>query len=210
VVIAPDSTGFPDRAPGTDIIEHAGKIIGGKFYSSYIESDPDGHLIDSRPEYFVYFTPVTNAVNREVAELFNASATVIVRVRGLWILPTSTLITGAQMGYDVNKITSVGSTGSTVVTIRKTDSAIATIDAGVTARFGATAGAALDHLFWGHYHWNDETVIGSGLPAMINQLPTGVGGRVVEIVLRQNQGLQVKQTIGTVGLTGALMYLVTD
>jgi hypothetical protein len=208
--LPPDSVGFTDVAPGAGVVEHAGKIISSKFFSAYIGADPDGHMIDSRPEYFVYFTAVTNAANREVAELFNASATVIVRVRGIWILPTATGVTGAQQQYDINKISAVGTTGSTVMTIRRLDSNMAAIDANVTARFGSTAGATLDHLFFPHYHWNEETSVGTGLPALINQLPTGVGTRVVELVLRQNQGVQVKQIVGAVGLTGALMYLVTD
>jgi hypothetical protein len=183
--------------------------IGGVEYQVVVEADSSGHMIGSRPGYTASYTAATNAASREVAELFNASATAIVRVRGIWIIPTATSITGVQIGFDINKISAVGTTGSTVITIRKLDTNLPALDAGITARFGSTAGATLNHLWWQHYHFNDEAQDLQTV-SLVNQLPVQ-GDRVVELVLRQNEGVQVKQSVtATVGLTGALIYFVTD
>jgi hypothetical protein len=214
MVLAPDSSGMLDSPPGAGILEHAGKYVSSKFYPALIASDPDGHLIDSRPEYFAWYPPQTNAVNRESAELFNASATAIVRVRGIWLVPTALVITtAAQIVHDINKISTVGSTGSTVVTIRKADSNYPGLDAGITARYGSTAGATLNHLFFQYHGCHDELNSGGGMAfhSLANQLPAGIGKRVAELVLRQNEGVQVKQPVSpTTGLSGALIYFVTD
>jgi hypothetical protein len=90
------------------------------------------------------------------------------------------------------------------------DTSEAAIDADITARAGATAGAAFGSLYFTVYAFNEETNASIGLLAYQNQLPT-MGDRVVEVVLRQNQGIQVKQSVAmTTGLTGALMYFVVE
>lgn len=185
-------------------------LAGGKEYQVVMQADPAGHLLDSRDGFLVWYTPVTNASGREVAELFNADATAIVRVRGIWIVPTLTAITGVQIGFDVNQITAVGTTGSTTVTPRKLDSNYAALNANITARYGSTAGATLGFLYFTVYALNDETNAGTSLLAYQNQLPS-LGRDTVEFTLRQNQGIQVKQSVAaTVGLTGALIYFVVE
>ena len=195
--------------PGTGATV-ATQLISGKEYQVVMQAGPDGHLLDSRDGFLVYYTPVTNANGREVAELFNADATVIVRVRGIWLIPTMTAITGVNIGFDINQITAVGTTGSTTVTPRKLDQNAAALDADITARYGSTAGATLGFLYWQCYFFNDETNASTGFLAYQNQLPS-LGRDIVEIVLRQNQGIQVKQSVAaTVGLTGALIYFTVE
>jgi hypothetical protein len=184
---------------------------GGKEHPVHVIADFDGHIVGSRPDYTVFYDPATNALNREVAELFNTSTSVI-RVRGIWVIPTNTSITGIQLGFDVNRITSVGSTSSTTRTPRPMDTTYPALAAGITARSGSTAGAALDYKYWCTYIWNDELSPSTAYIPLMNQLPI-LGDRVAEIVLRQNQGVQVKisQLTGTAaGLTGALIYFVVD
>lgn len=184
--------------------------VGGKEYQAFMEADEVGHIKGTRPSYTAYYTPTTNAASREVAELFNANAASIVRVRGIWLIPTQTAITGVNIGFDINKISAVGTTGSTVITPRKLDSSASTMAADITARFGATAGATLNHLYWQVYFFNDETNVSTPIQATYNQLPVQ-GDNAVEIVLRQNEGIQVKQSVtATVGLTGALIYFVVE
>ena len=185
-------------------------LVGGKEYQAMMEADQIGHIKGSRDGFLAWYTPVLNASGREVAELFNADVAVIVRVRGLWIVPTMTAITGVQIGFDVNRISAVGTTGSTVVTPRPTDKNFAALDPDVTARYGSTAGATLDVLLWQCYFFNDETNPSTGFLAYQNQLPV-IGDETIELVLRQNQGLQIKQSVAaTVGLTGALVHFVVE
>lgn len=177
------------------------------------EIDSDGHIIGSRPTYLVWFPPVLVALNREIGEIFNAAAGEVVRVRGLWVVSTNTIITGVQLGFDVNRITTVGSTGSTTRTPRKLDKQHAhSLNASITCRDGSTAGATLDWLYWTNYMYNDETSPGGTLSWAFNMMPV-LGDRVVEIILRQNEGVQVKtsQLTGTAaGLVGLLAMFAVD
>lgn len=184
-------------------------LVAAKEYQVVMEADIDGHIKGSRASFTAFFPAVTNAANREVAELFNADASLIVRVQGIWIMPSLTAITGVQIGFDINKISAVGTTGSTAITPRPLDSNFTALDTDITARYGSTAGATLNHLFWTSYFFNDETNP-SSIIGLINQLPV-VSDKVVEIVLRQNQGVQVKESVtATVGLTAALMYFTVE
>lgn len=193
---------------GGDVV--ATHTVSGKEYQVVMVADGEGQIHDSRPEYMAWFTPATNAASRSWGDLFNNESGAVVRVRGIWIVPTSTAITGVNIGADVNKTSAVG-TGGTAITPRKLDTNAAALAAGITARAGATGGATLNHLFWATYHFNEETNASTALIQHQNQIPSGIGGRVAEIVLRTGEGVQVKQhAAGTVGLTGVLMYFVVD
>ena len=184
-------------------------LANSKEYQVVMEADVLGHIKGSRASWFVWFAPATNAANRSVADLFNADAALIVRVQGVWIVPTLTGITGVAIGFDINRTSAVG-TGGTTETPRPLDTTQSALDADITARSGATGGATLVYKYWTNYGFNDETNPNTGFVGLINQLPV-VSDKTVEIVLRQNQGIQVKQAVtATVGLTGALMYFTVE
>jgi len=181
-------------------------LVGGKKYEVIMEADYRGHIKGSYPGFLAYYTPATNALNREVAELFNGSSSNLVLVRGIWIIPTATAITGAQIGFDINRISSAG-TGGTAVTPRPLDTNDS-LPAGITAAYGSTGGATLQYTLFQVYFFNEETVASTELIQFQNLLPV-IGDYAVEIVLRPNQGIQIKQSVSnTVGLTGALIYFV--
>lgn len=184
--------------------------ISGKEYPVQMLAGADGHLIGTKPDYMAFFPPQTNAVGRELGEIFNTDATKVVRVRGIWIMPTMLAVTGAQMVYDINKISTAGTTGLTAVTPRLMDSAATTPGlTNITCGYGSTAGGTLNHLWWQVQHWNEETLAPNAMLAYFNQLPQ-FGDRICEIILRQNEGVQVKQTTGTVGQTGLLINFALD
>lgn len=183
--------------------------VSGKEYQAVMLARPDGHLLGTKPDYLVNFPAATNAANREVAEIFNAHATNVIRIRGIWIIPTQTAITGAQQAWDINKISSVGTTALTAVTPRPLDSANVGTLTSMTFGYNSTAGGALSHLWFPVFLFNEETAAPNGLIAYMNQLPV-LGDTVAEIVLRQNEGIQIKQTVGAVGLTGALIQFTLD
>src|SRR3990167_10466670 len=77
-------------------------LVNSKEYQVPIEADSLGHIKGSRADFLAFFTPATNAANRRVGDLFNADATgVVVRVQGIWIMPTLTGITGVQIGFGI-------------------------------------------------------------------------------------------------------------
>lgn len=191
---------------GATIATH---LAGGKEHQVIVEADHLGHIKGSRDGFLLYFTAATNAANRRVGDLFNADATAIVRVQGIWIIPTLTAITGVQIGFGIKRTSAVG-TGGTVETPRKLDESQGNLNANITARSGATGGATVVYTYFPSFFFNDETNAGAGFVAYQNQLPV-IADKVVEIVLRQNQGLMVQQDITQiVGLTGALMYFVVE
>lgn len=191
---------------GATVATHA---AGSKEHQVVMVADADGHILGSRDDFLTWFTPATNAANRSVADLFNASATKIIRIRGIWLMPTFTAVTGAQIGFDINRISAVG-TGGTTETPRPMDTSQAALDANITARSGATGGATLAYKYLTVYTFNEETNAGFAVVPWFNVLPT-FGDRICEIVLRQNEGVQVKQSVtNTVGLTGALIHFAVD
>lgn len=187
----------------------ATQTVSSKEYQVVMQARADGHVMGSRPDYLVNFPAATNTATRELAQIFNAHASTVIRVRGIWIIPTQTAITGAQQAWDINKISAVGTTGLTTVTPRAMDSANTHALTSVTFGYNSTAGGTLAHLWFPVFLFNEETAAPNGLIAYQNQLPT-LGDTVCEIVLRQNEGVQVKSTVGAVGLTGCLMQFTVD
>lgn len=205
--LAPDSITVTDQASG---VEHATKVVDSKHHPVVILADADGHIVNSREDWLVFFTPATNAANRRVGDLFNADAAAIARVRGAWVIPTSTAITGVAVEFILSRTSAVG-TGGTAMTPRPLDTSFAALDADITARAGATGGATVVYEYFRQYHINEETNAATALTQHQNLLPSSIGNRVAELVLRQNQGAMIQQGgSGTVGLTGALMYFTVE
>lgn len=191
---------------GESIATH---LVGAKEYQVVVEADHLGHMKGSRDSFLCWFTPATNAANRSVADIFNADPSVIIKVQGVWVVPTQTAITGVNIAFDLNRTSSVG-TGGTSETPRPLDPNQSALSSNITARSGATGGAVLVYKYMTNYFFNDETNASVGFMWSNNLLPV-ISDKVVEIVLRQNQGLQIKQSVtATVGLTGALMYFVVE
>jgi hypothetical protein len=169
----------------------------------------DGHLIGSRPDFLLYAAPAANASGRTLVDLFN-TGTVPIRVRGVWAVPTFTAITGAQIGWAIDRTNSAG-TGGTGITPAPLDTAGGTWPAAATSRANPTGGAATVSKFFDFYTLNEETNAAFGMLPLVNLLPQ-LGDRVCEIVLRQNEGMAVKQLAiaNAVGLTGALLLASFD
>jgi hypothetical protein len=187
----------------------ATRTVSGKKHQVVMVADHDGHILGSRDEFLCFFTPGTNAVGRRVADLFNGDSAKVVRVRGIWIVPTCTAITGANIEWSVKRTSAVG-TGGVAETPRPLDTSQLAMDTDITARSGATGGATEAYKYFSVYTINEETNAGVTLLQYQNQLPM-YGDRIAEIVLRTGEGVLVKQEAGaTVGLTGAMMHLVVE
>lgn len=194
--------------PGTGATV-ATHLVSAKEYQVYMEADNLGHIKGSRDGFLCFFTPATNADARRVADLFNADATAVVRVQGIWTIPTFTAITGVGIGFGLKRTTTVG-TGGTAMTPRPLDTTFGALDPDITARAGATGGATVGYVYWQTYYNHDETHTGGAVAPYINLFPV-ISDKVVEIVLRQNQGILIQQDMAvTVGLTGALMYFTVE
>ncbi len=183
--------------------------INGKEYPVEMLAGADGHIIGSRPDFLINFTPAANAANRILGDLYNTGA-VPIRVRGIWIIPTMTTIAGAAIDWIIGRTTAVG-TGGVAVTPVPMDTAGGAWPAAATARSNPTAGATAGVVFTSCYTMNEETMSYLGLLQFQNQLPQ-LGDRTHEIVIRQNEGMAIRQSAvaNAVGLTGALLLATFD
>ena len=164
--------------------------------------------ITTRPQnqdsWIAYFTPGTNAGGRIVGDLFNHSTDVL-NILGIWMIPTNTAIVGNQIAWDVCR-TSAQGVGTTSITPRPMDTAQTALSSGVTARASTTGGATVVYTYFQIYSFNEETNAASVLLAYYNQLPV-MPSLSRMMVLRQDQGMMVKQTVTmTSGLTGMMVF----
>jgi hypothetical protein len=179
-----------------------------KEHQAAVLVDASGHVIGSRPDFLLWFAPAANSTNRILGDVFN-TGTVPIRIRGIWLQPTFTAITGAQIGWGVGRTSAVGTAG-TAVTPQELDTAGSDWPAAATARANPTGGATEAARFFDYYTFNEETNAGFAMVPNVNLLPQ-LGDRVMEIVLNQNQGLAVRQTVANaVGLTGMMMLATFD
>ncbi len=171
--------------------------------------DSSGHLIGSRPDFLLWFPPAANAAGRILGDIFN-TGTVPIRVRGLWLSPTMTAVTGAPIDWIVGRTTAIGTAGA-AVTPSPMDTAGTAWPAAATARSNPTGGATAGTTLFQQYALNEETNASFGLLPLVNLLPQ-LGDRVLEVVLNQNQGFAVRQSAvaNVVGLTGMLVLATFD
>ncbi|NJC06521.1 hypothetical protein GGQ97_002314 [Sphingomonas kaistensis] len=187
----------------------ATSTVGGKEYQVVMSAGADGHIVGSRPDFFLSFAAAANAANRILGDVYN-TGTVPIRIRGLWLAPTMTAITGASIDWIVGRTTAVG-TGGTSVTPAPLDTSGGSWPAAATARANPTGGATAGTALFPFFTLNEETNAAFGMVPLVNLMPQ-LGDRVIEVVLRQNEGLAVRQsaTANAVGLTGMLMLATFD
>ena len=166
--------------------------VSAKEHQVVMLAEPQGHLVGSVPTYWFNTGALTHvaAASTLMFDIFNADATVIVRVRS--IIHTTLVeaaVTGVGSRWQLLRTTAVGTAG-TSLTAWESDVNDTDPDADITARSKATGGAtAGTSLMW----WNrsvEETVapangsLNEVLPWLLRQ-----NG----IVLRQNTGLRINQ-----------------
>ena len=166
--------------------------VSAKEHQVVMLAEPQGHLVGTVPTYWFNTGALTHvaAGSTLLFDMFNADATVIVRVRS--IIHTTLVegaVTGVGLRFQLLRTTTVGTAGSSV-TAWEADVNDNDPDADITARSKATGGAgAGTSLMW----WNrsvEETVapangsLNEVLPLLLQQ-----NG----IVLRQNTGLRINQ-----------------
>jgi hypothetical protein len=134
-------------------------------------------------------------------DLFNADATLVVRVLSILQLPDIfNAVTGIVLNWLLERTTAVGTGGSTL-TPWLADLSQAALDADITARSKPTGGATAGTDLRNYILNADETIGGLELLPPALRHPQGQG-----IVLRQNQGLRcVQQTSSNQGNTGWLI-----
>lgn len=183
-------------------------LVSSKEYQVVCLADAAGQLIDDPIGVFASTAlAMSKSASKNYLSLFNADASLIVDVYGLWAAQEQTAaVTGLVRGYRLYRTTSTAHSGGTSNTPVKIDTTTSNLDADITVRS------------------NGQTVTASGeaLGATgIGEEETGAGGAArhwlwnwkiegVPIVLRQNEGVMLQQdgTAGTGVLSAGVIFRV--
>lgn len=161
-----------------------------------------------------YWYEIANQVHVAAAstihwDLFNAHASLVVRVLGIYQKPDiNTAVTGVATNWSLERTSAVG-TGGTAQTVRLADLSQTALDAAITCRSkpsgGATSGAALRTYTIHSEETNAATQMFHmmAIGGIANLIPPMLADKMCGLVLRQNQGVKCTQTTNSAaGNTG--------
>lgn len=199
---------------GASVATH---LIAGKEHQAYIQVDPQGHILGSLPHYTIVRTPQANvaAVSNDHLDLFNGSASDVIRVRSIRHIPGFVApAVGVALAWTLYQTTAVG-TGGTALTPWLADTSQAALDAGITCRSKPTGGATRSIVlikYQCHYEETLESVIRAGMNGGIELVPPALIQRDGPgIVLRPGEGIScVQETSSDQGTTGWLVTFTVE
>jgi hypothetical protein len=196
----------------------ATETVSSKEYQVTMAADYGGHIIGSKPVYHANIPSQVHvaAANTVHWDMFNADATLVVRVLSILQIPNiTTAVTGVVFDWLLERTTAVG-TGGTTITPWLSDLNDTALDADITCRSKPTGGATASTDLRNYSLHGEETNTGSIIVASLGGLeliPMSLlpenGGR--GLVLRQNQGLRcVQVTNSAAGNTGWLISFTVE
>jgi hypothetical protein len=158
---------------------------------------------DSIVTFEAYAPAVAPAANKSMISLTNTSSTKIAKIRAIYLTnPQTSAVTGVMLNFELRRI--VSHSAGTSITPIQYDTAV-TLDAGITARTGSTVvteGGIIRRWVYSSDEHGAGTVdveasdypIMAAIPIFQQEKYSG------PLILRQNQGITLKQTISsTVG-----------
>jgi hypothetical protein len=182
-------------------------LISSKEYQVMMPADPDGHIWGSQDVYFYNISSQVHvaAANTVHWDLFNADASLVVRVYSILQIPNiTTAVTGVVFDWKLARTTAVG-TGGAAQTAWGPDTAQTALDADITCRSKPTGGATEGTVLRNYSISSEETNTGTIQIASMGGLelmPAILRG----LRLRQNEGLRcVQVTNSAAGNTGWLI-----
>ena len=198
--------------PGTGATV-ATHLASGKEYQVIMKAGPTGHIEGSVPTYTMIIPDVTEAANKVFFDLWNGSASNIIKIQGMWVIGQSD-VNGDVLSMRLNwfRTNTVG-TGGTAFTYKNTavgptifpkDTTNPALPAGVSARSAPAGGAATESYCDSSYHNADDTVT-----AMVNQFVNMIKDPTrgeQAFTLNPSEGFKAVQ--GTVSPSGAAAYTI--
>lgn len=172
-----------------------------------------------KPIAYAYNIPSqvhVNSANTVHWDIFNADASLVVRIQSILQLPNiTTAVTGIVFDWLLERTTAVGTGGSTL-TAWLADLNDTALDADITARSKPTGGATQSTDLFNYSLSSEETTAATihvasigGLELVPAHLRPNYGGK--GIVLRQNQGIRcVQVTASAAGNTGWLISFTVE
>jgi hypothetical protein len=181
--------------PGTGAAV-ATQTADGKELQVMIPAGATGHLKRSTPTYIFATGNLANVAASRTThlDLFNAVGSgKIIKVYGIFIIPTLVSVTGIGLTWEIVKTADVGTGGVTIVG-RAFDSANVAIPAQVTCRSKPTGGATLNFILQYANTSSEETVPYASQASVMNHLAHTPIDDLQGIVLREGEGLKIDQT----------------
>ena len=190
----------------------ATETVSAKEHQVMMEADRSGHIKGSKPTWTVASQNSANVAAARTThfDLFNAAASgVVLRVLGVYIVPTLAAVTGVGLTWEIIRTSAVG-TGGTTRTPEKHDSGNAALPGGVTSRSKPTGGATTSATLYYPNASSEETSPFAGLSSILNHVPQ-VGPDAQALVLREGEGLKVDQTTSSsVGSTNIVIVFTVE
>lgn len=178
----------------------ASHTLDGKEVQSMLLLGPDGHIKGSRLGYFFNIPSQVHVAGANTVhwDLFNAHASLLVRVRSIVQIPNiTTAVTGVVFDWKLARTTAVGA-GGVAQTPWLPDLSQTALDAAITCRSKPTSGATEGAILRNYSLSSEETNAGTIMVASLGGLelvPAQLRDPISEhgILLRQNEGLRCVQ-----------------
>lgn len=190
---ANDSVLVSPSGTGATIATH---LANSKEHQVMMLAEPNGQLWGDLDTWIASTgnTAHVAAARTTLFDLFNASGSgVLLKVRGLYIIPALVAVTGVGQTYESIRTSAVGTGGTTITPVR-CDTNDAALPGQVTARTKPTGGATTDTTLLFHNGTSEETIPYASLASILNHVPLAGTPYAKPIVLREGQGLKVDQT----------------
>lgn len=198
---------------GTTIATH---LVGGKEFPVVMEAGPSGHITGSLDTYMLVIPPHAPAQNKIHFDLWNGSASNIIKVRGAWVTSATDVANNGTSGLRLNwlRTSAIGTAGTAATynsatigaNITPKDTGNAPLPAGVSARDTPTGGATDAAFLFHTFHGIEELQVHANMQQMFNVMPNPERGEQ-ELTLRPSQGFTAKQP--TALTTGNIGFLIT-
>ena len=200
---------------GATIATH---IVAAKEHQVIMQADAQGHILGTKDTYCYKIAEQVHVAAASTIhwDMFNADAALIVRVPGVYQLPgIITAVTGVVFTWTFQRTTAVG-TGGSAQTAWLADLSQAALDADITCRSKPSGGATPGVQLSAYSIHGEETNAASQMMHMMmiggvaNLVPKQIADKG-GIVLRQNQGLSITQTLNSAaGNTGWLIVFTVE
>lgn len=198
-------------------------LVNSKEHQAVVLVDETGHVVGSKDTYYYAIVEQVHvaAANTVHWDLFNAHASLLVRVTTIAQLPSLTVaVTGIVFAWSLIRTTSVGTAGA-AQTVWLPDLSQTALDVAVTCRSKPTGGAASGVTVRNYSIHSEET---NASTQMTHQMMMGGVANLVPIelqappfgsghgiLLRQNQGIKcVQVTNSAAGNTGWLIGFTVE
>ena len=194
-------------------------LAGSKEHQIVMIADDSGHIRGSKLLYGYTIASQVHVASANTIhwDLFNADATLLVRVLSVRQIPNiTTAVTGVVFDWKLSRTTAVG-TGGVAQTAWLRDLSQTALDADITCRSKPTGGATEGVILFNYSLSSEETnaaTIQVAANGGLQLIPTNIGvldHADMGILLRQNQGLRCTQvTSSAAGNTGWIIAFTVE